>query len=124
MYFGQPQFSQAFSSAQVCPRLSKKDGVQRQLKSTRKQALTKCGQSVVLVHAQHSIGIFIAQIFYVFSHAITVQLGREVLDIGARALRVGATTEEIDRVVHEACIERDCYPSPLNYYKFPKSVCT
>ena len=23
-----------------------------------------------------------------------------------------------------ACIERSCYPSPLNYYQFPKSVCT
>ncbi|CAM9988830.1 unnamed protein product, partial [Choristocarpus tenellus] len=25
---------------------------------------------------------------------------------------------------HEACIERGAYPSPLNYYTFPKSVCT
>lgn len=34
------------------------------------------------------------------------------------------TTEEIDRVVHEACIERECYPSPLNYHNFPNSCCT
>ncbi|KAJ1679169.1 Methionine aminopeptidase 1 [Spiromyces aspiralis] len=33
-------------------------------------------------------------------------------------------TLHIDRIVHEACIERNAYPSPLNYYKFPKSVCT
>jgi len=52
------------------------------------------------------------------------QMGREVLDLAGKALRVGVTTDEIDRVVHEACIERDCYPSPLNYYRFPKSVCT
>ncbi len=52
------------------------------------------------------------------------QLGREVLDIAARAVRVGITTDEIDRIVHEACIERECYPSPLNYYGFRKSVCT
>ncbi len=52
------------------------------------------------------------------------QLGREVLDIAARAIRPGITTDEIDRLVHEACIERDCYPSPLNYYEFPKSCCT
>lgn len=51
-------------------------------------------------------------------------MGREVLDLGGKALRPGVTTDEIDRVVHEACIERDCYPSPLNYYNFPKSVCT
>jgi len=24
----------------------------------------------------------------------------------------------------QACIERECYPSPLNYYNFPKSCCT
>lgn len=24
----------------------------------------------------------------------------------------------------QACIERDCYPSPLGYYGFPKSCCT
>lgn len=52
------------------------------------------------------------------------KMGREVLDLAAKALRPGVTTDEIDRVVHEACIERDCYPSPLNYYNFPKSVCT
>ncbi|KAJ2355233.1 Methionine aminopeptidase 1, partial [Coemansia sp. RSA 2618] len=51
-------------------------------------------------------------------------LGREVLDIAARAIRVGVTTDEIDRVVHEATVERGAYPSPLNYYNFPKSVCT
>uniref|UniRef100_A0A914DZX0 Methionine aminopeptidase n=1 Tax=Acrobeloides nanus TaxID=290746 RepID=A0A914DZX0_9BILA len=52
------------------------------------------------------------------------RLGREVLDEAARAIAPGVTTDEIDRVVHEACIERECYPSPLGYYKFPKSVCT
>lgn len=52
------------------------------------------------------------------------KMGREVLDEGSKALKVGVTTDEIDRVVHEACMERDCYPSPLNYYNFPKSVCT
>lgn len=49
--------------------------------------------------------------------------GREVLDIAGKALRVGVTGDEIDRIVHEATIERGCYPSPLNYYNFPKSVC-
>lgn len=51
-------------------------------------------------------------------------MGREVLDVAGKALRVGVTTDEIDRIVHEACIERNVYPSPLNYYNFPKSVCT
>lgn len=55
---------------------------------------------------------------------IACRLGREVLDEGAAAIGVGVTTDEIDRIVHEACMERDCYPSPLNYYTFPKSCCT
>lgn len=52
------------------------------------------------------------------------RIGREVLDIAARHVRVGVTTEEIDRVVHEATIARNAYPSPLNYKFFPKSCCT
>ncbi|KAJ2854552.1 Methionine aminopeptidase 1 [Coemansia erecta] len=52
------------------------------------------------------------------------RLGREVLDVAARTIRVGATTDDIDRAVHEATIARNAYPSPLNYYLFPKSVCT
>lgn len=55
---------------------------------------------------------------------VATRLGREVLDEAARVCDVGVTTDEIDRIVHEACIERDCYPSPLNYYNFPKSCCT
>uniref|UniRef100_A0A9J2P1A9 Methionine aminopeptidase n=1 Tax=Ascaris lumbricoides TaxID=6252 RepID=A0A9J2P1A9_ASCLU len=52
------------------------------------------------------------------------RLAREVLDEAARVCAPGVTTDEIDRVVHEACIQRECYPSPLGYYRFPKSVCT
>ncbi|KAJ1968067.1 Methionine aminopeptidase 1 [Dimargaris xerosporica] len=52
------------------------------------------------------------------------KMGREVLDAGARAIRVGVTTDEIDAVIHQACIERNAYPSPLNYYEFPKSMCS
>ena len=52
------------------------------------------------------------------------RLGREVLDEAAAAVDVGVTTDEIDRVVHEATVDRDSYPSPLNYYQFPKSCCT
>jgi len=52
------------------------------------------------------------------------RLAREVLDIAARELKPGVTTDHIDKVVHDACMERDSYPSPLNYCHFPKSVCT
>lgn len=52
------------------------------------------------------------------------RLGREVLDIALLAARPGVTTDEIDRVVHEATVERGAYPSTLNYMTFPKSLCT
>lgn len=35
------------------------------------------------------------------------RLGREVLDIAARAAKPGVTTDYIDEVVHKACMERD-----------------
>uniref|UniRef100_A0A8C6AY90 Peptidase M24 domain-containing protein n=1 Tax=Monodon monoceros TaxID=40151 RepID=A0A8C6AY90_MONMO len=53
------------------------------------------------------------------------RLAREdYVDIDAGVIKPGVATEEIDHVVHLACIARNCYPSPLNYYNFPKSCCT
>ena len=40
------------------------------------------------------------------------------------AVAPGVTTDELDRVAHEAHITRGVYPSPLGYRGFPKSVCT
>ncbi len=34
-----------------------------------------------------------------------LQLAREVMDIAARAVRLGVTTDEIDRLVHEVCFD-------------------
>uniref|UniRef100_A0A0A9XEA1 Methionine aminopeptidase n=1 Tax=Lygus hesperus TaxID=30085 RepID=A0A0A9XEA1_LYGHE len=51
-------------------------------------------------------------------------LSREVLDLACAAVKPGITTDELDKIVHEATISRGMYPSPLNYYNFPKSVCT
>ena len=51
------------------------------------------------------------------------RIGREVLDIASAALRIGATGDEIDKIVYNATVERGAYPSPLNYGNFPISVC-
>lgn len=52
------------------------------------------------------------------------RIGREVLDIAGRAVAVGVTGDELDKIVHNETVKRGAYPSPLNYYLFPKSVCT
>jgi len=48
----------------------------------------------------------------------------EVLRLAGEMVQPGITTDAIDRYVHQLCIERNAYPSPLNYNGFPKSVCT
>lgn len=35
-------------------------------------------------------------------------------------MQIGATTDDVDRACHEAAVERGAYPSPLNYFGFPK----
>jgi len=55
---------------------------------------------------------------------VSGRIAREVLDTAIRAVRPGMTTDDIDRIVHEATLERNSYPSPLNYHGFPKSCCT
>ncbi|KAI8960092.1 methionine aminopeptidase [Daldinia sp. FL1419] len=52
------------------------------------------------------------------------RLGREVLDLLAAEVRPGITTDYLDELCHKLCIERDSYPSPLNYKDYPKSLCT
>lgn len=51
-------------------------------------------------------------------------IARGALDIGHAAVKAGVTTDEIDKIVHQYIVERDGYPSPLNYHHFPKSLCT
>lgn len=40
------------------------------------------------------------------------RLAREVLDVAAAAVRPGITTDEIDEIVHNACIERNVSITP------------
>ena len=47
-----------------------------------------------------------------------------VLDEVADQIRVGMTTQEIDRIVSELTARMGGVPAPLNYEGFPKSVCT
>lgn len=42
------------------------------------------------------------------------------MDLAGKAVAVGATTDDVDRACHEAAVARNAYPSPLNYFGFPK----
>ncbi|KAG0290531.1 Methionine aminopeptidase 1D, chloroplastic/mitochondrial [Linnemannia gamsii] len=52
------------------------------------------------------------------------QLAKKILELGGTLVKPGVSTNEIDRILHEAIIANNAYPSPLNYMGFPKSVCT
>ncbi len=46
-----------------------------------------------------------------------------VLDLVAREIKAGMSTEDIDRLVYEYTVAHGAIPAPLNYEGFPKSVC-
>lgn len=57
------------------------------------------------------------------------QAAADILAAAGELVRPGVRTDEIDAFVHQACIDRGGYPSPLGYagggtQQFPKSVCT
>ena len=52
------------------------------------------------------------------------RLNTEVLDAVEKAIHVGMTTEEIDRIVYEYTVSHDATPACLNFEGFPKRVCT
>ncbi|WP_343208812.1 methionyl aminopeptidase [Anaerolentibacter hominis] len=47
-----------------------------------------------------------------------------VLDYVAQHIKIGMTTEEIDRLVYTKTKEMGAVPAPLGFEGFPKSVCT
>ncbi|MBI1194960.1 MAG: type I methionyl aminopeptidase [Gammaproteobacteria bacterium] len=53
------------------------------------------------------------------------RLSAEVLTMIAPHVRVGVTTEELDRICHDYIVNvQKAIPAPLNYHGFPKSICT
>ena len=50
-------------------------------------------------------------------------IGREALDLAGSMIKPGVTGDEIDKAVHDFIISKKAYPSPLNYFNFPKSCC-
>lgn len=60
----------------------------------------------------------------ILADALPPQIGVQVLhDVGTQ-VQAGMTTDDIDALVHQKCVELGAYPSPLRYKLFPKSCCT
>jgi methionyl aminopeptidase len=60
-----------------------------------------------------------------------IELMRAACKLAARTLKLagalvkpGISTEDINEFVHDYTIKAGAIPAPLNYHKFPKSVCT
>jgi len=52
------------------------------------------------------------------------RIAAQALQEGGKAVKPGATTDDIDAVVHEFLLDNRAYPSTLGYRHFPKSCCT
>ncbi|CAI5711760.1 unnamed protein product [Peronospora destructor] len=51
-------------------------------------------------------------------------LARDIREFAKPLCQPGATTEDIDCLVHEEIVRRGAYPTPLNYGGFPKALCS
>ena len=55
---------------------------------------------------------------------VASRIAAQALEEGGKAVKPGATTDDIDKVIHEFLLDHHAYPSTLGYRKFPKSCCT
>jgi len=56
---------------------------------------------------------------------IAGRLAADVLEMIAPFVKVGVSTEELDKRCHDYIVEHQgAIPAPLNYHGFPKSICT
>lgn len=51
-------------------------------------------------------------------------INNAVLDLVAKNIKEGMSTEEIDKLVHDYTVSQGAIPAPLNFEGYPKSVCT
>ncbi|MBC6449314.1 type I methionyl aminopeptidase [Actinokineospora xionganensis] len=51
------------------------------------------------------------------------RIAAQALQEGGKAVKPGATTDDVDAVVHEYLLDHHAYPSTLGYRGFPKSCC-
>jgi methionyl aminopeptidase len=52
------------------------------------------------------------------------RLAQQVLSTLVSAAKIGVSTQDLDALAFDLITKASAYPSPLNYYGFPKSICT
>lgn len=52
------------------------------------------------------------------------KINTAVLDLVAKEIKAGMSTEDIDKLVYDYTVSQGAIPAPLNFEGFPKSVCT
>lgn len=52
------------------------------------------------------------------------KLAAKTLEHIAQHIKIGVSTEYLDKIAYQYIIANDAYPSPLQYKGFPKSICT
>ena len=56
---------------------------------------------------------------------IAGRLAADTLNMVTEHVKIGITTEELDKICHDYIVnELDAIPAPLNYKGYPKSICT
>jgi methionyl aminopeptidase len=55
---------------------------------------------------------------------VASRIAAQAMEEGGKAVKPGATTDDVDAVVHEFLLDHGAYPSTLGYRGFPKSCCT
>jgi len=56
---------------------------------------------------------------------IAGRLAAEVLEMIEPHVKIGITTNELDKICHDYIVDvQKAIPAPLNYHGFPKSICT
>ena len=56
---------------------------------------------------------------------IAGRLAGEILQMIRPHVKVGITTNELDKICHDYIVDvQKAIPAPLNYHGFPKSICT
>lgn len=52
------------------------------------------------------------------------QLAARTLEMIAKYIKAGITTNEIDKIIHDYTLSNGAVPAPLGYHGYPKSSCT